>query len=43
MSNKDLKIPAPSCYNEEYEYFPLVRVSKDALIKAYQEGQENVL
>jgi hypothetical protein len=28
MSNKHLKIPAPSCYNEEYEYFPLVRVGR---------------
>lgn len=25
---KELKIPAPSCYNEEYEYFPLVRVGR---------------
>jgi len=28
MSKKSLKIPAPLCYNEEYEYFPLVRVSR---------------
>ena len=28
MSNKHLKILAPSCYNEEYEYFPLVRVGR---------------
>jgi hypothetical protein len=25
---KELKIPAPSCYNEEYEYYPLVRVGR---------------
>lgn len=28
MPKKSLKIPAPSCYNEEYEYFPIARVGR---------------
>ena len=28
MSKKNLKIPAPLCYNEKYEYFPIVRVGR---------------
>lgn len=28
VNNKNIKIPAPSHHNEEYEYFPLVRIGR---------------
>ena len=40
MSKTSLKIPAPTCYNEEYEYLPIVRLGR-VIPFGYRQDEED--